>query len=691
MRIKYIKLLAGLLCVLIVLSGTVYAKEAVEGCNDEVSRVDNDIESMEMDILQEESNEGENEIIKIDESHFPDVVFREYVTEEFDLDKNSELSEDEINLVDAIQVRSKGISDLTGIEHFVKLKKLDCLDNKLQNLDITQNINLESVNCFGNQLSELDLTNNTKLYSLSCCNNPLIELDLSNNIRLAYLSCCYNRLTDLDVSRNTRLNYLSCIGNRLTNLDLRNNSSLRELRCGSNRLGNINFSSSDNLEILMCENNLISSLDLSYHIYLKELECTDNQMKSLDVSNNRILNVLRCSNNQIKELNISQNKELYALLCSNNQLTDLDISNNLNLKLLLCSNNQLSILQLNNMNLSVVDCQNNHLSEVSTAECKLQDGYGIYMDGELYNDYDNAFSLQSVNATAYRQNGQWVIDLSKKISKDALKKVSVKDGVFDSSTGIWALPERMYRTHTYTILAGKKINRSEIEEDIYVDVMVDVDYNIGNSSIVVETEQEVELDISEIDTNSICKKFEIDPETSATKIFFKQTEVNPEDWYVLEERIEADGNTAMNAYGVNMNLYVNDIEKGQIKDEFGRLTLDFYVGTENKGKEAVVYQLYGDEVKSYKNLIVDENGKVSVSVTKLSTFAVALQEIRIGDIDGNGEVNLVDLMMCLNHVSKKKLLEGNALIAADIDGENGVNLVDLMRILNYVSKKSTEM
>jgi len=123
------------------------------------------------------------------------------------------------------------------------------------------------------------------------------------------------------------------------------------------------------------------------------------------------LNVLMCSNNQIKELNISQNKELYALLCSNNQLTDLDISNNLNLKLLLCSNNQLSILQLNNMNLSVVDCQNNHLSEVSTAECKLQDGYGIYMDGELYNDYDNAFSLQSVNATAYRQNGQWVIDL----------------------------------------------------------------------------------------------------------------------------------------------------------------------------------------------------------------------------------------------------------------------------------------
>ena len=48
-------------------------------------------------------------------------------------------------------------------------------------------------------------------------------------------------------------------------------------------------------------------------------------------------------------------------------------------------------------------------------------------------------------------------------------------------------------------------------------------------------------------------------------------------------------------------------------------------------------------------------------------------------------------MMCLNHVSKKKLLEGTAFEAADIDGKNGVNLVDLMRILNYVSKKSSSL
>lgn len=62
-----------------------------------------------------------------------------------------------------------------------------------------------------------------------------------------------------------------------------------------------------------------------------------------------------------------------------------------------------------------------------------------------------------------------------------------------------------------------------------------------------------------------------------------------------------------------------------------------------------------------------------------------------GDIDGDGEVTLLDLMACLNHVAKKKELTGDALRAADIDGKDGVKLADLMRILNYVSKKSDKL
>lgn len=58
-----------------------------------------------------------------------------------------------------------------------------------------------------------------------------------------------------------------------------------------------------------------------------------------------------------------------------------------------------------------------------------------------------------------------------------------------------------------------------------------------------------------------------------------------------------------------------------------------------------------------------------------------------GDIDRDGKVTMADVMACLNHVSKKKLLMGQALAAADVDG-NGVGMSDVIKILNYVSKKS---
>lgn len=758
------------------LSGAVYAQEETNiGSGGE-----------DVDYIEEECQETDEEYgmeaysaasasVEIDEVHFPDGIFREYVAGEFDVNGDGVLSEDELNSVVEIQVGGKGISDLSGIEYFVNLEDLSCYDNKLAYLDVSQNTSLFNLSCFGNQLTDLDVSQNTGLYQLMCGENQLSEIDVTQNLNLSSfycernllsrldvshnpelhsLSCYENQLTDLDVSLNTNLISLSCDENQLTSLDLSQNAALNELNCGENQLKSIVFNPDMNLDILMCEDNSLTILDLKQHARLRQLACNDNQLESLDVSDkteleylncgnnqltsldvsnspllygllcsdnaltkldvsnnpklryfwcanmqltdldvsrNKELEVLWCSGNQIKELDVSRNTKLYALLCSDNQLSDLDVSNNIALDSLLCDNNRLSKLELqNNTNLGVINCQNNHLPELNTEQCKLQDGFGVYVHGKLHYDYDNVLSTQSISAAAYQQNKQWVVDLSKQVSADRLAKVSVKEGTFDASTGIWTLPEGTPPTLTYTVLTGKKLNKSEVEEDLYMDVTVDVAYMIGGSNIVTETDGgKVTIDINALDTAAICKEFNIDAETAATKILLKQTAAKDEDTQALSKEIKSDGNTLLDAYDVNMTLYVDNVEKGQVTDRFGELTLCLYAGTENKGKTAAVYQLHGDEIIPYKNLKVDENGMVSIKVTKLSAFAVALQTVKPGDIDGNGEVNLVDLMMCLNHVSKKKMLEGDALIAADIDGKGGVTLVDLMRILNYVSKKST--
>ena len=65
--------------------------------------------------------------------------------------------------------------------------------------------------------------------------------------------------------------------------------------------------------------------------------------------------------------------------------------------------------------------------------------------------------------------------------------------------------------------------------------------------------------------------------------------------------------------------------------------------------------------------------------------------VELGDINVDGKINLTDVVMCLNHSSKKNLLNGDALVAADINQDGAVNLTDVMRLMNYVSKKSSTL
>lgn len=62
-----------------------------------------------------------------------------------------------------------------------------------------------------------------------------------------------------------------------------------------------------------------------------------------------------------------------------------------------------------------------------------------------------------------------------------------------------------------------------------------------------------------------------------------------------------------------------------------------------------------------------------------------------GDINGDGNVNLSDMMMCLNYVSGSGSLEEEALQMADVNGDGTVDLTDVMRLLNYTSGASGEV
>lgn len=64
--------------------------------------------------------------VAIDATNFPDANFRNYVSENFDKDNNHTLSQDELNAVTKIDVNTKNITSLRGVEHFTGLTKLVC-------------------------------------------------------------------------------------------------------------------------------------------------------------------------------------------------------------------------------------------------------------------------------------------------------------------------------------------------------------------------------------------------------------------------------------------------------------------------------------------------------------------------------------------------------------------------------------
>ena len=167
-----------------------------------------------------------------------------------------------ISSITSLEVYNNNITELTGIEDFTALTFLECGDNPLTSLDVSNNTALEYLYCYSNQLTSLDVSTNTALEYLYCYDNQLTSLDVSTNTALTTLSCYSNQLTSLDVSTNTALTDLYCYSNQLTSLDVSNNTALIYLWCTSNQLTSLDVSTNTALTSLYCDSNQLTSLDV---------------------------------------------------------------------------------------------------------------------------------------------------------------------------------------------------------------------------------------------------------------------------------------------------------------------------------------------------------------------------------------------------------------------------------------------
>lgn len=202
------------------------------------------------------------EELPISEGNFPDSVFRAYVNQYIDKDHNGSLSASEMDGVYTISLRKKGITSMQGIEYFP---------------------NLEELNCGENQISNLDLSQNTKLLVLYTDENPISTLDLTHNPELKVFNCFHDTLTQLDLSQNTMLEQLVAGGSLLQEIDTRNNPNLKVFMYLAGNAKSFDFSQNPQLQSIWISGTPMTSLDVSTNKNLSQLWCHTTNLSTIDL------------------------------------------------------------------------------------------------------------------------------------------------------------------------------------------------------------------------------------------------------------------------------------------------------------------------------------------------------------------------------------------------------------------------
>jgi len=271
--------------------------------------------------------------VELNEEHFPDMIFRLYLMDKIDTNSDLVLDPSELAL-EKMDVRSQGINDLKGIEYFTKLTYLNCSQNELKSLDVSNNKELTELYCAKNQLEVLNITGCNKLKNVLCNNNHIEKIDVSGAKNLSILNCSYNLISVIDLSNNTELNTLEIFLNPLCSLDVSHNTKLYALYCYEDQLNSLDVSKNTELEILYCGKNMLDHIDVSNNSKLRKFDCDTTNITELDVSHNTKLVNLICSSTNITKLDVSMLSDLEELRAGFTKLTTLDLSKNPKLKAL---------------------------------------------------------------------------------------------------------------------------------------------------------------------------------------------------------------------------------------------------------------------------------------------------------------------------------------------------------------------
>ena len=162
-----------------------------------------------------------------------------------------------------------------------------------------------------------------------------------------------------------------------------------------------------------------------------------------------------------------------------------------------------------------------------------------------------------------------------------------------------------------------------------------MEVTVNLSGVNDQTKEEVAVDTSSMDIDSICKDNNISPDNA--EIVVSQETPSKENSDKLAGEAVSKGLKVTAIYEVLLKLFSQGNEIAQITENFGSVTLTLQAGKEYAGHKAVIFQLHNGQVIEHDGLAVKADGTVSITVDKFSTFAVAVSEEKDTTIEKPGQ------------------------------------------------------
>ncbi len=230
--------------------------------------------------------------IEIDKYSTRDAVLDAYLLENYDIDGDKKLSEEEVLAITRIDYpyNGEGTKIGSGAQSGYDVAVL-----------LVKYPNLTYVNLSGHNISSIAFGSNV-LDTLIISGNGLTRAEWAKIPKLNYLDCSHNNLERLDYFKlGETLRYLDFSYNKISRIESDNTDliSLSYFNCSNNLLEvlNVQLLGSSILKTIICNNNKLSVFQPTYRTMLDYIDISDNaKINELDISKNLIIQFVKCTN-----------------------------------------------------------------------------------------------------------------------------------------------------------------------------------------------------------------------------------------------------------------------------------------------------------------------------------------------------------------------------------------------------------